>query len=215
MRFDIQQRVFDAQGEYLEDAAIRYREQLMDRFAASPEGQALVRQGGWVGWADTFMDLGIAYLGVTPAAMTPEQLQSILFELFPRKVSTEPGCGQEIIQELHAFWTFLQREFGLPNASACLRLLTTATARRLDRELQNPAKFGLAKAFLMQGLARGFDVATPEGMQAWAETYNAGLAGGTEPPLALPRVRASRATSAAAARRKIAQRSRRQNRKKR
>lgn len=119
MTFNIQQRVFDAQGEYLEDAAIRYREELMDRFVAAPEGQELVRQGGAVGWADTFMDLGIAYLGVTPPAMTPEQLESILFELFPRKVSTEPGCGQEIVQELHAFWTFLQREFGPANASAC------------------------------------------------------------------------------------------------
>lgn len=215
MTFDIQQRVFDAQGEYLEDAASRYREELMELFVASPEGQELVRQGGAVGWADTFMDLGIAYLGVTPPAMTPEQLESILFELFPRKVSTEPGSGQEIVQELHAFWTFLQREFGLPNASACLRLLTAATTRRLDRELQNPAKFGLAKAFLMQGLAHGFDMATPEGVQAWAATYNAGLAAGAERPPALPRVQASRTTNTAAARRKIAQQSRRQNRKKR
>ena len=215
MTFNIQQRVFDAQGEYLEDAAIRYREELMDRFVAAPEGQELVRQGGAVGWADTFMDLGIAYLGVTPPAMTPEQLESILFELFPRKVSTEPGCGQEIVQELHAFWTFLQREFGLANASACRQVLTAATARRLDREMQNPAKFGLAKAFVMQGLAHGFEVATPEGMQAWAATYNAGLAAGAERPPALPPVRASRATKAAAARRKIAQRSRRQNRKQR
>jgi hypothetical protein len=215
MTFDIQQRVFDTQGEYLEDAAIRYREQLMDRFVASPEGQELVRQGGAVGWADTFMDLGIAYLGVTPPAMTPEQLEDVLFELFPRKVSTEPGSGQEIVHELHAFWTFLQREFGLTNASACLRLLTAATARRLDRELQNPAKFGLAKAFVMQGLAHGFDMATPEGMQAWAETYNAALATDAERAPALPRVRASRAANTAAARRKMAQRSRRQNRKKR
>ena len=215
MTFDIQQRVFDAQGEYLEDAAIRYRERLMDLFVASPEGQELVRQGGAVGWADTFMDLGIAYLGVTPPGMTPEQLQTILFELFPRKVSTEPGCGEEIIQELHAFWTFLQRGFGLPNASTCLRVLTVAAAHRLDREMQNPAKFGLAKAFVMQGLTPGFDVATPEGMQAWAETYNAGLRAGAERPLALPRVQASRATKTAAARRKIAQQSRRQNRKKR
>jgi hypothetical protein len=214
MTFAIQQPVFDAQGEYLEDVAIRYREELMDLFVASPEGQELVREGAAVGWADTFMDLGIAYLGVTPPAMTPEQLESILFELFARKVSTEPGCGQEIVQELRAFWMFLRREFGLPNASGCLRLLTAATARRLDRELQNPAKFGLAKAFVMQGLAHGFDVATPEGMQAWAETYNAGLTAGAERPLALPGVPASHAKDTAAARRKIAQRSRRQNRKK-
>ncbi len=142
MTFNIQQRVFDAHGEYLEDAAFRYREELIELFVVSPEGQELVGQGGAVGWADTFMDLGIAYLGVTPTAMTPEQLQTILFELFPRKVSAEPGCGHEIVHELQAFWTFLQREFGLANASACLRLLRAAAGRRLDREMQNPANFG-------------------------------------------------------------------------
>ena len=162
------------------------------------------------------MDLGMGYLEVTPAAMTAEQLKMILFELFPRKVSAEPGCGQEIVTELQAFWKFVQREFGLPNAGACLRVLTTATARRLEREMQNPANFGLAKAFLAQGLAHGFDMSTPEGVQAWMETYNTGLRANAERPLAVPRTRTtSRATGTATARRKLAQRSRRANRKKR
>ncbi len=59
MNFNIQQPVFDPDGEYLEEAAERYRRVLMERFEASPEGQELVRQGGSVGWADTFMDLGM------------------------------------------------------------------------------------------------------------------------------------------------------------
>jgi hypothetical protein len=174
MSFDIQQPVFDPDGEYLEDAAIRYRELLMEGFEASAEGQNLVHQGGSVGWGETFMEPGMGYLEVTPAAMTAEQVQTLLFELFPRKVSAEPGCGQEIVTELQAFWKFLRREFGLRNADACLRVLTPATARRLEREMHNPANFGLAKAFPAQGREYGFDMATPEGMQAWAETYNAG-----------------------------------------
>ena len=213
MNFNIQQPVFDADGEYLEEAAERYREVLMERFEASAEGQDLVRQGGTVGWADTLMDLGMGYLEVTPATMTAEQLKTILFELFPRKVSAEPGCGQEIVAELQAFWRFLRREFGLPNAGACLRVLTTGTALRLDREMQNPANFGLAKAFLAQGLAHGFDMATPEGIQAWTETYNAGLRVDAERPLAVPRARTSRASQPTVARRKLAQQSRRTNRK--
>ena len=95
--FNIQQPIFDPDGEYLEEAAARYRKALMERFEASAEGQDLVRQGGTVGWADTLMDLGMGYLEVTPATMTAEQLNMILFELFPRKVSAEPGCGQEIV----------------------------------------------------------------------------------------------------------------------
>jgi hypothetical protein len=99
-------------------------------------------------------------------------------------------------------------------------VLTAATARRLEREMQDPANFGLAKAFVMQGQAYGFDMTTPEGMQAWAETFNAGLR--TVAPRPLDEVpRASRSTTdrttrpATAARRKLAQRSRRINRKKR
>ena len=82
--------------------------------------------------------------------------------------------------------------------------------------MQNPANFGLVKAFLAQGLAHGFDMATPEGIQAWMEAYNAGLVGvGAERPLALPRARTSRASKPTVARRKLAQQSRRTNRKKR
>ena len=129
--FDIQQPVFSPDGEYLDDdVAICYREALMEGLAGSPEGQELVRQGGTLGWADTLMELGMGYLEVTPAAMTAEDLQEVLFEVFPRRVSAEPGCGQEIVTELRAFWKFLQREYGLSNAAACQRVLTTATARR-------------------------------------------------------------------------------------
>jgi hypothetical protein len=82
--------------------------------------------------------------------------------------------------------------------------------------MQNPANFGLAKAFLTHGLASGFDMTTPEGMQAWTETYNAGLRMNMEQPQAQTAARAtSRATRTTAARRKLAQRSRRANRKKR
>jgi hypothetical protein len=217
--FDIQQRVFSPDGEYLEEVAIHYRDVVMAGFADSPEGQELVRQGGTIGWADSLMELGIGYLAVTPATMTPDEMKEVLFELFPRKVSAGPGCGQEIVTELRAFWKFLQREYGLENAGACLRALTTATAHRLEREMQDPANFGLAKAFVMQGQAFGFDMTSPEGLQAWAETYNAGLR--TAEPRPLDEARASssppgRATrTAAATRRKLARRSRRINRKKR
>ncbi len=221
MAFDIYQRVFDEDGEYLEEAALRYRDELMELFAASPEGQELVRQRGAAGWADTFMDYGFSYLGVTPPEMAPEHIEEILFELFPRKVSAEPGAGEEIIHELQAFWTFLQREFQLANASTCLRMLTAATGRRLEKEMQNPANFGMAKSFVMLGRARGFDMTTPEGLQAFTETYNASLLADAElplpipgPPLPLPGAHAHRATKPRAARRKMARDSRRKNRKK-
>jgi hypothetical protein len=172
MDFDIYQRVMEG-DEYLEDVASAYRERLMEQFVASPEAQELLEQQSTLGWAEAFMDYGMGYLGVTPAQMTPEDVSTVLFELFPRKVSAAPGSAREIVPELRAFWQFLGRAFALPTAAACLRLLDDRAARRLEREMANPANFGLAKGFFMQGVARGFDMTTQEGLDAWTTTYNA------------------------------------------
>ena len=118
----------------------------------------------------------ITYPGVTPPTMTPDDLEEVLYDLFPRKVITERGDGAEIIQELQAFWRFLQRVYQLPHARQMLVRLTPQAARRLERELQVPANFGMAKSFVLLGQQAGFAMESPEGMRAWVETYNATVA---------------------------------------
>ncbi len=224
MEFDIHERVME-DGEYLEDAASAYREHLMELFAASAEAHELFEQEIALGWAEAFMEYGMGYLGVTPAELTPEDMSEVLFELFPRKVSAEPGSAQEIVRELRAFWRFLGRAFALPNAAACARLLDDRAARRLEREMANPANFGMAKALVMQGMARGFDMTTEEGLNAWMTTYNAEVAaqreagiappplGGGMPFLPLPASRHQAKKATAARKRKQAHESRKRNRK--
>ncbi len=219
MAFDIRQPVFNEDDNYLEEAAFDYREQLMDLFAASPEGQALLDQGDDLGWANMMLDYGINYPAVTPPDMSAADLHEILFDIFPHKVAAETGSGAEAVRELRAFWTFLKREFHLANADACLRLLDDAAARRLEKDLQDPAKFGMAKSMVMMGQARGFDMTTPEGSQAWIETYNAEQRANRQAALPTPLPQPSpRPTSAkktnSTARRKMARESRKRNRKK-
>jgi hypothetical protein len=48
-----------------------------------------------------------------------------MFDLVPRKVSTSADEAEEIVQQLHAFWTFLQREFSLANGMRMLSNFTT------------------------------------------------------------------------------------------
>jgi hypothetical protein len=43
---------------------------------------------------------------------------------------------------LQAFWKFLQREFHLEDAAACLNALDEKTARKLKKEMGDPANFG-------------------------------------------------------------------------
>src|SRR5437016_5429576 len=92
------------------------------------------------------------------------------------KLITERGDGAEIIQELRAFWRFLQRVYQLPQASQMLARLTPQAARRLERELQEPANFGMVKSFVLMGKEAGFDMESPEGMRAWIQAYNATVA---------------------------------------
>ncbi len=138
------------------------------------------------GWASMMMDFGMNYLSVTPPDMSPDDVREILFDLFPRKVSTAADEAEGVVRELRAFWTFLQREFHLANAEACLKVLDEKTARQLKQELSNPANFGIAKSFMMMGLERGFDLSSEEGINRWMETYNNELAAGTGLPIPLP-----------------------------
>lgn len=108
--------------------------------------------------------------------MTTGDLEEVLYDLFPRKVITERGDGTEIIQELQEFWRFLQRVYQLPQARQLLARLTPQAARRLERELQEPANFGRAKSFVLLGKRAGFDMESPEGMRAWVQAYNATVA---------------------------------------
>ena len=132
------------------------------------------------------VDLGMNYLSVTPATMSPDNLQEILFNLFPRKVSAEADEAPVIIHELQYFWKFLQREFHLENAAACLKLLDDEAASELKEEMSNPANFGMAKSFVMMGKDQGFNMSTEEGLREWMETFNAGITSGTQPRLPLP-----------------------------
>lgn len=186
MTFNIHQQVFDRDGMPLEKKASQYQDQLLQLFEQSPEGQALRDAGIEAGWASLLIDFGMHYLSVTPPQMAPHHLREILFNLFPRKVSAAATEAPDIIRELQAFWQFLQREFHLENAAACLSMLDEKAARKLKSAMSNPANFGIAKSFVMMGMERGFDLSSEESMKEWMANYNAEIAAGTGLRIPLP-----------------------------
>src|SRR5713226_3122006 len=162
MTFNIHQQVFDRDGMPLEKKANQYKDQLVQLFGQSPEGQALWSEGIEPGWANMLLDFGADYLSLTPPQMSPDDLREILFDLIPRKVSAEADEAPGIIHELQAFWKFLQREFQLENAAACLKVLDDKAIRELKKEMSNPANYGIAKSFVTMGKERGFDMTSEE-----------------------------------------------------
>jgi hypothetical protein len=174
MESAIDQAMFDEDGYVDDDVACRYAEELMDRFAASPEGAEATEECGDIGWAHTAIELGVRHLGVNIAGMRVGELEELLFEIVPRSVSTDPDDAFDIVLELRAFWRFVGREFNAPFASECLALLQAPTlAVDLRNEMADPANWGMAKSFFMAGMAAGYDMTTQEGLDAFQLAYNA------------------------------------------
>ena len=186
MTFDIHQRVLDRDGMPREKIAQQYTKQLLDLFWQAPEAQTLRDEGIESGWASMMLDYGLNYLGKTPPQMSAGDLREILFDLFPQKVSAEADEAPNIIREFQLFWQFLQREFHLENAAACLKVLDNKAVSQLKEEMSDPANFGIAKSFVMKGMERGFDMTSEEDIDRWMATYNAELAAGIGPRIPLP-----------------------------
>lgn len=105
----------------------------------------------------------------------------MIFKLIPRKVSAEASEAPEIISELRAFWAFLGRVYLVDNAHQFVSALDDGAAVRLEQEMANPEDYVRGKSMFMQGLMRGFDMSTEEGIQTRFSEYNREL--GFAPPL--------------------------------
>lgn len=181
MAFDIRTSVFDGSGEYRESVAARFHDELLERFSESPEFAAIT---GEIGHVPVLLDYAATYCGVNLADISPDVLNELLFDIVPRKVSMSADQAPDMVAELRAFFTWLEREFGLPHAPACVELLDDSAADDLHAELSDESNFGMAKSFFMMGTKLGYDMSTQEGLDRFALVYNASLAGNRLPPIA-------------------------------
>lgn len=166
---DLPADLLGALGALAEDPPIdpaereRLEDELLRQFSASPEGAAFPQPE----WVPLAMSLADAHLSETVATLEATELEAVLFELFPRKVSVEASAAGLIIEELRAFYAFLKRQYGLPQADDCLGLLGPGAADELSDELSDESVFDPAKAVVMAGIAAGYDMSTQEGVEAW------------------------------------------------
>lgn len=181
--FKIDPDLFDEDsGEWDQEKVEKYVDGLMEQFAASPEAKPLLESGVGVGWAATMLEFSLDHLGVPPSRMSLADFNEVLFDLFPRKLSTEAENASAIVDELKAFWRFVHRQFGLDNARRIESSLNAAAAERLRKKLADPANYGMAKSFFMLGSQAGFDMTTQEGLNQFQAIYNSRLANNPLPP---------------------------------
>jgi len=173
MSFDIYEEILDEEGLPLDDKVAGYETALLNLFEESPEGLALPEHAGSskTFWAGSVVEYGVRYLGLTPPQMTPDDMEELLFDVFPATITLLENESAAAFPELRAFWQFLKREFALDNADAILDLLDAKADARFQREMNNPANFGPSKSMMMLGLERGFDISTEQGVNAWMAAY--------------------------------------------
>lgn len=204
--FAIDMVISSEYGDIDEDLARDYADELMCRFANSEEASALPD----VGWAKVFIDGAVTCAGANAAQYTSSVVRDVVFDFIPEKVTVAPSTAPVIVAQLRAFFAFLGREFALPEAKSCARVLAGAAAEKLEAALGDPRRYGPAKAMMMQGLKEGYDVHTEKGWLGWMHELNARIA--SSPAPRATRTAPKRADANRKAERKAQRRARQRNR---
>jgi hypothetical protein len=170
--FDIHQSVQDRHGDLDHESVDAYIDGLMTEFAGSPEAKPIIEAHGVVQWSAVVIGFYFDYIGASLPAMTLGEFNEVVFSLLPAKFSTEPTNAEPIVTELRAFWSFLHRQYQLPQAASIADSLDETAARELHQELADSSNYGMAKSFVMMGIENGYDMATQEGITAFQLVYN-------------------------------------------
>lgn len=178
MEFDFRQEITE-EGEIDEAAADSYAADLSQRFAESPEGAALSSRGVEPGhYLVPFLDYALRYIGVSPAEMDPSDVRETL-NVMAEKVTARPEDFDRAIPELEGFCDFVGRAFAFEKAAAWKRAIQDY-APEFHRAIRDPRGWGMAKSMMMEGLARGYDLSTEEGINRWVRTKQAEQVAGIE-----------------------------------
>lgn len=161
-------------GEIDEQAAAKYLDNAMEAFRDSDEGQRLQSKGHSIDCLYNFLDLGLNDLRVTVDLMTVTNAQEILLGCFPRKLSMDANNCTSVIDELCAFWHFVDRVHQLESAKA-IGTEIHAMLAEFRQEMSNTDNFGMAKSLVMSAMAEGFDLTSQEDIQKFINQYNSRL----------------------------------------
>jgi hypothetical protein len=110
-----------------------------------------------LGWLELLITYSVDYMGAGLGDVSPMDLDELLFEIVPRKVSCEPTDAPAIIAATRAFLTFAADELDSTAARQSLASLRPDTSQLLARRLADPRNFGMAKSLVMAATRAGYD----------------------------------------------------------
>jgi len=161
----------------VEDVLYQYQDELLKLFADSPEGQARAQADPGMGfWVAHLIEYGYRFTGNTLPQMREHDVEELLSEVFPRKISlAAPEDADDALPTLIAFWEYLKREHRLMNADEILSYLRSVKPEAFRQWMNDPARFGMAKSFMTMAQGAGFDLTDEKDSAAFVNLYNASL----------------------------------------
>lgn len=162
--------LYDLEGAAIDHGERRRIEtELFERFSASAAGKEI----GNLEWLRLILDLAAERHGLTAASLGAAEMETLLFQAIPRSIQIDPADAARVVAEFIAFFRFLRDEGGHRLAGDALEVLER---RRIVADLEDAfgdtKGFGFGKRLLAAGALAGFDVQSPEGLQAWLQKIN-------------------------------------------
>ena len=151
----------------------KYQSYIMEEFKNSEEGRARLKDDSGLGfWSRQLVYYAYSYIGVTLPQMEVSDVNEILTDIFPRKISLQsPNDADDTIPELIAFWEFLGQTYNLKNAKLILAFLGELKAD-FHAVMNDSSRFGMAKSFVTMAQSAGLDVNKQEDMDEFINVYN-------------------------------------------
>ncbi|NEQ51647.1 MAG: hypothetical protein F6K11_16160, partial [Leptolyngbya sp. SIO3F4] len=161
-----------------------YIHNAIEEFVDSEVGQEHIKThpegGNWIG---TFIEFAYLYGEYTLPKLTKSAVKELMEYTLPRKLTLlEPSDTDDAIDELVAFWTFLKQDYKLRSAGAISKYLLSIK-EQFPKWMFDPARGGISKNFVLQGMQAGYDMTTQEGASEFQAEYNRSLKAGKEPSL--------------------------------
>ncbi len=165
-------------GEIQEEEASEYLDNAKDAFSSCDEGQRLQNDGQKLGYVYNFLEIGLKHFRATVDSMTVADARAILLEVFPRTVSKESKDCIKVVDELCAFWHFVDRVHQLESAKK-IETEIRAMLAEFRKEMSDPKNYGMAKSIVMAAKAEGYDITSQEDMHKFLAVYNSRISAST------------------------------------
>lgn len=177
--FDLSSELDSADRERL----VILQSSLLARLDASEEAAQL---GTTARGMALLVDHATNLVGLPITQLMWDDLEEILFDILPSKLTVPRGDAGALIDSLRAGYRWMLNRRPCQQAEDCLALLDDDAEDWFESELGNEAHFGPTKAVMMVGIESGFDMTTQEGHDGFMASSQANRLGLGPPDTELP-----------------------------